>query len=57
LVAQGQIVQDALFNVPKPLFTLAVKELTNGASQSLFDHVIRIDKWKTQAPAQLSADR
>jgi hypothetical protein len=57
LVAQGQIVQDALLDVTKPLFALSVKKLTNSASQSLFDHMIRIDKWQTQAPAQLSANR
>jgi hypothetical protein len=56
-MAQGQIVQHALFDVTETLFTFAVEKLANRTPQALLDDMVRVDKGQAQAPAQLAANR
>jgi hypothetical protein len=51
-----QFVQYSLFDVPKRRLAIALKGDPNGATQTLFDHVVGIKKRELQSPGDLPPD-
>ena len=56
LMGLGQVVQHLLLNIAKTVFSFAGKKLPDRAAQTLFDHMVRVDKGHTQPTRQLPAD-
>ena len=56
LMGLRQIINDAFFNIPKPLFTFALKVFADRATETLLDDLIRINKGKLQPPGELTPD-
>ena len=55
--ALGQVIQHSCFKVAKAGLTLALEELTDRASQPLFDDMVGIKKRKGDATRQLASHR
>ena len=51
----GQFIQHLFFDVPKGRLALALKKFSDGATQALFDHMVRVDKAQPLPPGQLAA--
>ena len=56
LMGLRQVINDAFFNIPKPLFTFALKVFANRATEALLDDLIRINKGKLKPPGELTPD-
>lgn len=55
-MAVGQLFDDRLFHIPKPLFPFALEVFADRAAQFLLDDVIRVDERKLQPLGQLAAN-
>ena len=49
-----QVINDAFFNIPKPLFTFALKVFPDRATEALLDDLIGINKGKLKPPGELT---
>ena len=49
-----QIINDVFFNIPKPLFTFALKVFPDRATEALLDDLIGINKGKLKPPGELT---
>jgi len=56
VVVFAQVVQHTLLNVAETLFAFAVKEFSNGTTQSLLNDAVRVQKGQAKATPHLSAD-
>ena len=56
LMGLRQVINDVFFNIPKPLFTFALKVFPDRATQALLDNLIRINKGKLEPPGELTPD-
>ena len=56
LMGLRQVINDAFFNIPKPLFTFSLKVFTNRATETLLNDLIRINKGKLKPPGELTPD-
>ena len=51
-----QVINNAFFNIPKTLFTFALKVFANRATEALLNDLIRINKGKLKPPGELTPD-
>jgi hypothetical protein len=47
------IIDDSLLDITKTIFAFSLEVFTNGAAQSLFNHLIRIQRTQTQSSSKL----